>query len=100
MLKGWYPAGRALGQQGRPRHPDCEEPVSSFPERRARLVADKLYELRNSNDAQNDSEELRRRLADEGYLFFRRLIEPSTLVALRAPARSCTSSSSRASLFN
>jgi hypothetical protein len=47
-------------------------------------VADKLYELRNSNDAKNDSEELRRRLAEEGYLFFRRLIEPSTVLALRA----------------
>jgi hypothetical protein len=47
-------------------------------------VADKLYELRNSNDAKNDSEELRRRLAEEGYLFLRRLIEPSTVLALRA----------------
>ena len=47
-------------------------------------MTDRMYELRDSNDAKDDSDELRRRIADEGYLFFRRLIEPSALLALRA----------------
>ncbi len=51
---------------------------------RAYVMADRMYELRDSNDAKDDSVELRRRIADEGYLFFRRLIEPSALLALRA----------------
>lgn len=47
-------------------------------------MVDKWHELRNSADAKNDPEVLRGRLAEDGYLFFRRLIEPSTLLALRA----------------
>lgn len=47
-------------------------------------MVDKWYEFRNSNDAKDDSEELRRRMADEGYLFFRSLIEPSKVLELRA----------------
>jgi hypothetical protein len=40
-------------------------------------------EFRVSNDARSDAEELRRRMAEEGYLFFRRLIEPGTMLSLR-----------------
>ena len=42
-----------------------------------------LSELRTSNDAQDNVEELRRRLADDGYLFFRRLLDPQRLLNLR-----------------
>ena len=42
-----------------------------------------LRELRVSNDAMNDTEELHRRLADEGYLFFKRLQNPDKMMALR-----------------
>ena len=42
-----------------------------------------LQELRVSNDAANDSEELRRRISDEGYLFFRKLQSPDKLANLR-----------------
>ena len=42
-----------------------------------------LKELRVSNDAMNESEELQRRLDDEGYLFFKRLVDPDKLWALR-----------------
>ena len=44
---------------------------------------EQLKELRISNDAINDSQELRRRIADEGYLFFKRLQPPDKLRALR-----------------
>ena len=40
-------------------------------------------ELRVSNDASGDAEELRRRLDQDGYLFFRRLQCPDLLTALR-----------------
>jgi hypothetical protein len=40
-------------------------------------------EFRISNDAVMDGEELRRRLADEGYLFFRKLQSRDKLLALR-----------------
>ena len=40
-------------------------------------------ELRVSNDAMNDAVELQRRIAEEGYLFFRRLQDPDKLRALR-----------------
>jgi ectoine hydroxylase-related dioxygenase (phytanoyl-CoA dioxygenase family) len=40
-------------------------------------------EFRVSNDCQDDAEELRRRLADEGYLFFKKLQNPDKLRALR-----------------
>lgn len=47
-------------------------------------MTDDWQELRNSNDAKDNAPELRRRLADEGYLFFRKLIDPAKLLALRA----------------
>ena len=40
-------------------------------------------EFRVSNDAIDDAEELRRRMNDEGYLFFRKLQNPDQLKALR-----------------
>jgi len=40
-------------------------------------------ELRVSNDAMDDAVELQRRIAEEGYLFFRRLHDPDKLQALR-----------------
>ena len=40
-------------------------------------------ELRSSNDAIDDADELRRRMKDEGYLFFRKLQDPDKLWALR-----------------
>ena len=42
-----------------------------------------LKELHVSNDAKNDPEELRRRIDDEGYLFFKQLLNPSNLLELR-----------------
>ena len=42
-----------------------------------------LKELRVSNDAMNDSEELRHRISEEGYLFFKKLQDPDKLWALR-----------------
>jgi hypothetical protein len=47
------------------------------------MVTEQLKELRVSNDATNDAAELRRRIADEGYLFFKRLQPPDKLLALR-----------------
>ena len=44
---------------------------------------DQCTELRVSNDAQADGDELRRRLDDDGYLFFRRLLDPPGLIDLR-----------------
>lgn len=44
---------------------------------------DPWIELRVSNDARSDAEELRRRLDEDGYLFFRRLQDPGQLRALR-----------------
>jgi hypothetical protein len=44
---------------------------------------DQLRELRISNDAMNDPVELRRRIDDEGYLFFKRLQNPDKLLDLR-----------------
>jgi hypothetical protein len=46
-------------------------------------MADDPRELRVSNEAMDDAEELRRRMLDEGYLFFRRLQNPDRLLALR-----------------
>ena len=46
-------------------------------------MSDKLKELHISNDAMNDPLELRRRMADEGYLFFKRLQNPDKLRDLR-----------------
>ena len=42
-----------------------------------------IKELRISNDAMNHPEELRLRMSEEGYLFFRRLQNPDKLWALR-----------------
>ena len=42
-----------------------------------------LQEFRVSNDALLDAEELRRRMAEEGYLFFRRLVDPDVMLSLR-----------------
>ncbi len=42
-----------------------------------------LKELRVSNDAMNDAEELRLRISEEGYLFFKKLQEPDKLCSLR-----------------
>ena len=46
-------------------------------------MSEELKELRVSNDAMNDPEELQRRIADEGYLFFKRLVNPDKLWELR-----------------
>jgi hypothetical protein len=40
-------------------------------------------EFRVSNDARDDVPELRRRLAEDGYLFFRKLMNPDKIMALR-----------------
>ncbi len=42
-----------------------------------------IKELRVSNDAMDDPSELRRRMADEGYLFFKQLQNPDKMRALR-----------------
>lgn len=44
---------------------------------------DAFGELRPSNDLLDDPEALRARMADEGYLFFRRLIDPEIVLAAR-----------------
>lgn len=46
-------------------------------------MSEELREFRVSNDAMNDPEELRRRIDDEGYLFFKRLQNPDKLRELR-----------------
>jgi ectoine hydroxylase-related dioxygenase (phytanoyl-CoA dioxygenase family) len=46
-------------------------------------MAGELKELRVSNDASGDSTELRRRIEEEGYLFFRELLDPRKMLALR-----------------
>jgi hypothetical protein len=46
-------------------------------------MSEELKELRVSNDAMDDPDELRRRIADEGYLFFKRLQDPDKLWRLR-----------------
>ena len=43
----------------------------------------RLSELRISNEARTDVVELRRRLHDDGYLFFRGLLDPLRLLKLR-----------------
>ena len=44
---------------------------------------EELKELRVSNDAMNEPEELRIRMAEAGHLFFKRLQNPDKLWALR-----------------
>lgn len=46
-------------------------------------MTDQLKALRVSNDAMNEPEELRRRINDEGYLFFKKLQDPDKLWNLR-----------------
>jgi hypothetical protein len=46
-------------------------------------MQEELKELRVSSDAMNDPEELRRRIAEEGYLFFKHLQPVDKLLALR-----------------
>ena len=46
-------------------------------------MPEKIREFRVSNDAFDDPAELQRRLADEGYLFFRRLQDPDKMRELR-----------------
>ncbi|MFN8494336.1 MAG: phytanoyl-CoA dioxygenase family protein [Caldilineaceae bacterium] len=46
-------------------------------------MSEELKELRVSNDAMHDPAKLRRRLADEGYVFFKRLQDPAKLRDLR-----------------
>ena len=47
------------------------------------ITMSELKEFRVSNDAMNDPDELQRRIDDEGYLFFKRLVEPDKLWELR-----------------
>ncbi len=46
-------------------------------------MSEPIKPLRVSNDAMNDPEELQRRVAEEGYLFFKRLQDPDKLRELR-----------------
>ncbi|MBI3958352.1 MAG: phytanoyl-CoA dioxygenase family protein [Chloroflexi bacterium] len=46
-------------------------------------MADEIKALRISNEAMHDPAELRRRMADEGYLFFKRLQNPDKMRELR-----------------
>jgi len=47
------------------------------------MDSDRLPELRVANDIRDDADELRRRLDEDGYLFFRRLLDPDRLLDLR-----------------
>jgi hypothetical protein len=47
------------------------------------MQSDDLGELKTSNDARGDAPELRRRLDQDGYLFFRQLLAPDRLLILR-----------------
>ena len=47
-------------------------------------MAEEVRELRVSNDAVDDPVELQRRIADEGYLFFRQLQNPANMRELRS----------------
>ena len=46
-------------------------------------MSNQIKELRTSNDAMDDPTELRRRIADEGYLFFKQLQNPNKMRDLR-----------------
>jgi hypothetical protein len=46
-------------------------------------MAQGWQELTVSDDARNDAEELRRRMAEDGYLFFRKLVKPDVMISLR-----------------
>ncbi len=47
------------------------------------LSPERFGELRSSNELLDDAEGLRQRMADEGYLFFRSLIDPETVLEAR-----------------
>ncbi len=47
------------------------------------MTTEALQELRVSNDARNDAGELRHRVEEDGYLFFRKLLNPDRLMDLR-----------------
>ncbi len=47
------------------------------------MPSSQLSEFRVSNDVKENSDELRQRLEDDGYLFFRRLLDPQRLLNLR-----------------
>ena len=47
------------------------------------MVVSEFKELRASNDAANDGVELRNRLDEDGYLFFRQLQDPDKMLELR-----------------
>ncbi len=47
------------------------------------MVVSEFKELRASNDAANDGAELRNRLDEDGYLFFRQLQDPDKMLELR-----------------
>lgn len=47
------------------------------------MMSENLSELRVSNDIRDDAEALRKRLDDDGYLFFRRLLDPTRLMNMR-----------------
>jgi hypothetical protein len=47
------------------------------------MPSDRLRELRTSNVVQDDAGELRRRLDEDGYLFFRQLLAPDRLLQMR-----------------
>ena len=46
-------------------------------------MAAELAELKVSNDAMEDTKELRSRIKDDGYLFFKKLQDPDQLWKLR-----------------
>lgn len=46
-------------------------------------MTETLYPLIESNDIQHDADALNRRLDEDGYLFFRRLLNPEALIELR-----------------
>lgn len=47
------------------------------------MSPERLSELTVSNDIQHDAEQLRQRLAEDGYLFFRNLLDADRLLSLR-----------------
>ena len=55
----------------------------SFSTRRQTTMLGTMKKLKASNDALNEPEELRRRLAEDGYLYLRRIQDPEKLLALR-----------------
>ena len=54
-----------------------------FGQRELTFPGSEMNELRSSNDASNDFAELRKRLADDGYLLFRQFIDPEKVLTAR-----------------